>query len=117
MSDQNTYVWINPVSRHQYEEGPMGNLLNRQEVAERPAWVDSVAPIAYGPVIPWEGGECPEDAATQVRCFFRQRGPYVGSAIWEHLSPDAAASMWQHAPFGTRHDSERDIIAYQVRVA
>ena len=71
----------------------------------------------YGPLIGWNGGECPVPPDTQVRCFFRGRNPYSGPAIWPQLRDEDQATMWHHAPSGRRFDPAADIVAYQVKVA
>lgn len=112
-----TLWWKNPENNHTYSEGPEGSLLNGRPVFMRPDWVFGEPHATYGPIYPWEGGDCPLPHDTQVRCLFRGRPPYEGLAIWPGLPEQAKASMWKHAPAPGRIDPNRDIVAYQLRLA
>jgi hypothetical protein len=113
---QMTQIWRNARNGHHYAVGPFGQQLNGMPCIEPPPWVNGPAHEVYGPVIPWEGGDCPVSPDVFVRCFFRDRRPYIGRAIFEGLPDAMKSSVWEHAPFKYRADPANDIVAYQVRV-
>jgi hypothetical protein len=70
----------------------------------------------FGPLIPWDGGDCPLPPDTQIIAYFRNRRPYVGQAIWPDMPESAKPFMWHHAPSGPRTDPAADIVAYRIKL-
>lgn len=79
---------------------------------------NEVIPPQFGPVIPWEGGDCPVHPDTPVRFIYRDGKSGEGLAIPGNFRKGAMAKyanlIWHHAPMPARTKPENDIIAYQV---
>ena len=101
-----TRVWVDPKTNVQYDDP---SLLPESLRGTDPSFV-------FGPARVWGGGDRPVDPDCIVRCIFRGRAPYIGTAQYSGHSETAANSMWRHAPAPGRNDPNADIVAYQVLV-
>ena len=78
----------------------------------------SDAPLRFGDVIEWNGGDCPVHPDTIVKFWYRSGRNGIGRAIPDTMRVEPAIRyahlIWQHAPAKGRSKPENDIIAYQV---